>query len=74
MCLAIPAEIIHINAQHAEVDILGIRQRINIQLVKDPKPGMYVLVHAGFAIQTIDKIYFNFLEETLKEMIGEEKE
>lgn len=74
MCLAIPAEIIHINAQHAEVDILGIRQRINIQLVRDPKPGEYVLVHAGFAIQTIDEKYFDFLEDTLKAMLGEKQE
>lgn len=71
MCLAIPAKIVNVSNKHAEVDIMGIRQRINIQLIDEPKVEQYVLVHAGFAIQTIDESYFDFLYDTLKKMLHE---
>lgn len=56
MCLAVPGKIIEISKdrQHAIVDYGdGTKRTVNISLV-DAKIGMYVLVHAGFAIQTVD--------------------
>lgn len=70
MCLAIPAKIMNMNDSHAEVDIMGVRKIINILLVDDPAVGDKVMVHAGYAISKIDDEYFDFLEDTLREMLG----
>jgi len=57
MCLAIPGKIIKLDKkrQTAIVDYgSGTKRNANVSLV-DVKLGDYVLVHAGFAIQTLDK-------------------
>lgn len=69
MCLAIPAKVIKINDAHAEVDIMGIRKKINILLMDELNIGDKVMVHAGFAISKIDDEYFDFLRNTLQEMM-----
>jgi hydrogenase expression/formation protein HypC len=37
-----------------EVSFDGIRQAVNLSLVENPRPGDYVIVHAGFAIEKLD--------------------
>lgn len=55
MCLAIPAKIIKVKGDTAKVDFgEGVLRDVNITLV-DTKIGEYVLVHAGYAIQVIDR-------------------
>ena len=54
MCLAIPGKIIKIKNQLAEVDFQGVKKEINISIV-DVKVGDYVMVHAGFAIEKMEK-------------------
>ena len=53
MCLAVPGKIIQIDGKKAVVDYGGVRREVDISLV-DTKPGDYVIVHAGFAIQIMD--------------------
>ena len=55
MCLAIPAKVNKINKNIAEIESLGVTKKVDISLVPDVKIGDYVIVHAGFAIQIIDK-------------------
>ena len=75
MCLAVPARIVSIDKIHAWVETLGVRQRVNIQLIDSPIPGDYILVHAGFAIEKIDLEYFGFLNGELCKMLeGTENE
>jgi hydrogenase expression/formation protein HypC len=75
MCLAVPARIVSIDEIHAWVEIMGVRQRVNIQLIDSPVPGNYILVHAGFAVEKIDLEHFRFLNETLYKMLeGTENE
>jgi hydrogenase expression/formation protein HypC len=62
LCLAIPAKIIKIKGELAEVDVGGIKKEISIALVKDVKEGDYVLIHTGYAIAKIN-------EEEAKELI-----
>jgi hydrogenase expression/formation protein HypC len=63
MCLAVPAKIMKIDGEVAEVDFgEGILREVNIALV-EPRVGEYVLVHAGYAITVIDK---EEAEETLR--------
>ncbi|PLW80119.1 HypC/HybG/HupF family hydrogenase formation chaperone [Candidatus Woesearchaeota archaeon] len=66
MCLAIPAKILEINGDDAKVDYGGIIKTINISLV-EVKMGDYILIHAGFAIQTINKDEAVKTLETLQE-------
>jgi len=63
MCLSIPVKIISIEGDMAEVSAGGSIFRAGMQMVEDAKPGDYVLLHAGFAIQKISE---GEAEETLK--------
>ena len=55
MCLAIPAKVISRKQDIAQVDFgEGVLREVNVALV-DVKVGNYVLVHAGYAIQVLDK-------------------
>ncbi|MDD1772719.1 MAG: HypC/HybG/HupF family hydrogenase formation chaperone [Methanomassiliicoccales archaeon] len=49
-----PAKILSINGDEAEVDFGGAVKRTNISMV-DAKVGEYVIIHAGFAIQKVDE-------------------
>ncbi len=63
MCLAIPAKVIEVQGNVAKVDFgEGVLREVNVMLV-DTKIGEYVLVHAGYAIQVIDR---KAAEETLQ--------
>jgi len=55
MCLAIPAKVISRKQDIAKVDFgEGVLREVNVALV-DVEVGDYVLVHAGYAIQVLDK-------------------
>lgn len=55
MCLAIPARVISLKGEKAQVDFgEGVLRDVNVTLV-DAKVGEYVIVHAGYAIQKMDE-------------------
>ena len=74
MCLAVPAKILSIHNTYAYAETMGIRQKVNIQLIDDLLPGEYVLIHAGFAIEKIDESQNVFLNDMLYEMIKDDKQ
>lgn len=70
MCLAVPGRISHIMgddplSRMAKVNFGGIAKDICLAYVPDARVGEYVLVHAGFALETIDdaeaQIVFDYL-------------
>lgn len=73
MCLAIPAQVRSIDNYSALMDIMGLESRINIQLIEELKVGDYVLVHAGCAIQKIDKDYFEELQSIFQSILNSEE-
>jgi len=50
MCIAIPALILSVDGENAEVDIGGIHRRIGTMLTPQVKVGDYVLLHTGYSI------------------------
>ncbi|HUV60936.1 MAG TPA: HypC/HybG/HupF family hydrogenase formation chaperone [Thermoplasmata archaeon] len=54
MCLAVPAEIKSIDGTTAKVDFGGVMRQVNISLVS-AKVGEFVIVHAGYAIEVLDR-------------------
>ncbi len=55
MCLAVPARILAIDGQEAEIDLSGVQRRISIALTPEARVGDYVLVHTGFSIHVVDE-------------------
>jgi hydrogenase nickel incorporation protein HypA/HybF len=56
MCLAIPSRVISIEDLTATIDVFGARRQVSLMLLpEEPRIGDYVLVHAGFAIQKLEK-------------------
>lgn len=55
MCLAIPLEVIEINDNIAKVSIGNTKREAYLDLMDKVEVGDFVLVHAGFAIEKLDK-------------------
>jgi hydrogenase expression/formation protein HypC len=73
MCLAIPARVLNVEGNTATVDFGdGTKRGVNVSLV-DASVDEYVIVHAGFAIEVLDK---EEAEKTLalwREILRQEK-
>jgi len=56
MCLAIPGQVIELLADgQAVVDFMGVKKRVAVDLIENIRTGDYVIVHAGFAINKLNK-------------------
>jgi len=55
MCLAIPAQILEITRDRAIADFGGVKREIMLSLLENVKVGDYVIVHTGFAIETLNE-------------------
>lgn len=55
MCLAVPLKLIEINGRTAIGEAMGVSREIRVDFIRDPKPGEYVIVHAGFAIERLSQ-------------------
>lgn len=58
MCLGIPGRIVDLPADRPEiarVEVDGRLREVNVMLLEDahPRPGDWVLIHLGFALQTM---------------------
>jgi hydrogenase expression/formation protein HypC len=73
MCLAVPGKILSIEGsdpllRSGKVDFSGIVKQINLAYVPEAQVGDYVLVHVGFAINTIDEGEAQQVFEYLRQM------
>lgn len=50
-----PMKIDQIDGTLARCEAGGLSQNIRIDFITDPKPGDYVMVHAGFAIEKMSE-------------------
>lgn len=72
MCLAVPGIIKSIHGNLAKVDIMGIEKNVDIELIENPEIKDYILIHAGFGIEKIDREYFHYLKKVFQEEIENE--
>lgn len=71
MCYAIPAKIISIKGDEATVDYGGVKKKVNINLVDNVDVGDYVLIHAGFIIEKLDKRSAEESLQIIREYVNE---
>ena len=70
MCLGIPGKVIEARREHdvlmGKVEFGGVSKRVCLEHVPEVQIGQYVLVHVGFALNTIDEAearrVFEFLD------------
>lgn len=86
MCLAVPGKILSIDdsggllMKTGRVNFGGIVKEVNLAYTPEAKIGDYVIVHVGFALNTVDESeamkVFEYLKEIegLDELTGEEKQ
>jgi hydrogenase expression/formation protein HypC len=55
MCLAVPMEVIKINGGRGMCMHGGVSREVDLRMVPRIRVGDYAVVHAGFAIQVIDR-------------------
>ena len=55
MCLSLPARVVSVDGEMAEVSVGGTCFRAGIQMVDDVRVGDYLLLHAGFAIEKLSE-------------------
>ena len=55
MCLSVPALVVAIDGQMADVSVGGAMFKAGLHMVENVKTGDYILLHAGFAIQKISE-------------------
>ncbi|HLA44288.1 MAG TPA: HypC/HybG/HupF family hydrogenase formation chaperone [Aggregatilineales bacterium] len=73
MCLAVPGKIIKILSEDpimrtGKVSFGGIIKEVNLAYVPEAQIGDYVIVHVGFAIETLDESEANRVFDYLDEM------
>jgi hydrogenase expression/formation protein HypC len=74
MCLAVPSEIVSINDLVATIDVSGARRDISLMLLpEEVQVGDFVIVHAGFAIQKIDREAGQEALRLIKELVESEE-
>jgi hydrogenase expression/formation protein HypC len=79
MCLAVPGKILSIDDSQGElmkigrVSFGGIVKDVNLAYVPEAKVDDYVIVHVGFALNTVDESEAERVFEYLREMGGLEE-
>ncbi len=73
MCIAVPGEIIGVFPTRAKVTMVGVETTINIQMIENPQIGEFVLVHAGCAIERIDREYYDAFFTMMKPLLDEDE-
>jgi len=73
MCLAVPGKIISISCgepleRNGRVSFGGVVKDVNLAYVPEAKAGDYVIVHVGFALNTIDETEAQQVFEYLRQM------
>ncbi|MEO0140172.1 MAG: HypC/HybG/HupF family hydrogenase formation chaperone [candidate division WOR-3 bacterium] len=72
MCLGIPMRLLEKEGDEGWVESGGLRRRVSLALVPNAEPGQWVIVHAGFAIETLSEEEALETLDMLREALGGE--
>ena len=70
MCLAVPLKIVEINGREAVAESMGMKRKIRVDFIDNPRVGEYGIVHAGFAIERLPEEQALADLETWEELDG----
>ncbi|SHJ26821.1 Hydrogenase maturation protein HypC [Clostridium cavendishii DSM 21758] len=70
MCIAVPLKVIELHEDEAIVCYKGVSIQVNMSLLEEVKLGDYVLVHAGCAIEKMDKIQGEKTKELFEQIFS----
>jgi len=73
MCLAIPGKILEINGNEAIADFDGVKRKVVIGLCTGVEVGKYVIVHAGYAIESLNEEEARQSLEAWDELVSDER-
>jgi hydrogenase expression/formation protein HypC len=71
MCYAIPAKVLQLVGDTATVDYGGVVKTVNVSLIDELAIGDFILIHAGFGIQKLEKDAANATLQVLRNYIEE---
>lgn len=54
MCLAVPLRLVSVSGKEGVGEFDGVRRKVRLDFVPKAAEGDYVIVHAGFAIETME--------------------
>jgi hydrogenase expression/formation protein HypC len=74
MCIAVPLEVMELYEEEALVSYKGVKMKVNIFLLEEVAVGDYVLVHAGCAIEKLDKKEAEETKLLFEQMLSDEVE
>ena len=72
MCLAIPMQLIERSEWDGTAELRGVQRQVSLMLCPEALVGEYVLVHAGYAITTVDAEEARKTLELLDEIVRED--
>jgi hydrogenase expression/formation protein HypC len=72
MCLAIPMRLVERAEWDGTAELRGVQRGISLMLCPEARVGDYVLVHAGYALTTVDAEEAHKTLEILEAVVHEE--
>ena len=71
MCIAVPSEVREIKGNIAKAGVGNAIREVYLDLMDEVKVGDFILVHAGFAIEKLDKEEAEKTLSLFKEIVDE---
>jgi hydrogenase expression/formation protein HypC len=70
MCLGIPAKIIEKKGLDAVAEMVGVKRDIRLDMLPEANVGDFVIIHTGFAIETVTEAEARQILETIEQAYG----
>lgn len=70
MCLGIPARIIEKKGLDAVAEMVGVKREIRLDMLPEANVGDFVIIHTGFAIETVTEAEAKQIIETIEQAYG----
>ena len=72
MCLAVPMQLVERREWDGTAELRGVQRQVSLMLCPEAQGGEFLLIHAGYAIATVDAEEARKTLEILDEMVAED--